>query len=91
MTTPLAVRRRRARYRATHRGTKELDLMIGHFAEAHIDTMFEPALARFEQLLAMPDPDLDHWLRGGAEPDGEEMRGLIEEIRCFLGLTPAGT
>ncbi len=60
------MRRRRALYRAQHRGTKEMDHLLGRFAEARLAEMDDAALGLFETLLALPDPDLQTADRVGA-------------------------
>lgn len=82
----LDVRRRRAAYRAAHRGTKEMDHLVGRYADAYLPTMAEAELTRFEQLLAMPDPELQGWLMAPAMPEGNEFENLIADIRRFHGL-----
>lgn len=87
--TDLDQRRRRAAYRASHRGTKEMDWLLGRYAEARLAAMSEPELAEFERLLALADPDLQGWLLA-TEPyvDGD-FAGLIGRIRSFHGLDAA--
>ncbi|MBM3503271.1 MAG: succinate dehydrogenase assembly factor 2 [Alphaproteobacteria bacterium] len=51
-------RRRRVRYRSWHRGTREMDLLLGGFADRHLATMSADDLEAFERLIALPDPDL---------------------------------
>ncbi|HZV22105.1 MAG TPA: succinate dehydrogenase assembly factor 2 [Hyphomicrobiales bacterium] len=79
----LEPRRKRALYRANHRGTKELDLMLGRFANACVPTMDEERLTAFERLLVLPDPEIDRWVRKGKAPDG--VAAIIGELRAFLG------
>jgi antitoxin CptB len=55
-------RRRRALYRAWHRGTREMDLLLGRFADAHIERLSDRDLADFEALLDFPDDDLFGWI-----------------------------
>ena len=55
------VRRKRALYRSWHRGTRELDEILGPFAERHVNAMAEPQLDEFETLLEHPDPQLFAW------------------------------
>lgn len=81
-------RRRRALYRAQHRGTKEMDFLLGRFAEARLAAMAPADLTSFEELLSLPDPDLQSWLMGGADYDGSALSGLLTEIRTFHGLGP---
>ena len=58
MTDDAETRRRRAVYRACHRGTKEMDWIVGRFADRAVGTMAPARLALFERMLALPDPDL---------------------------------
>ena len=44
-------RRRKALFRAWHRGTREMDLILGGFADAFIDTLSDAELTEFERLL----------------------------------------
>ncbi len=79
-------RRRRAIYRARYRGTKELDWMLGKFADARVSDMPTAELTAFEELLAMPEPDLQKWLMNGVGYEGSTLAGLIDDIRAFHGL-----
>ncbi len=49
-------RRRRLLYRAWHRGMREMDLIMGRFADAAIGDMSEAELDAFERLTDVPDP-----------------------------------
>ncbi len=89
--TDLDLRRRRAAYRASHRGTKEMDWLLGRYGEAHLDAMDEPALATFEQLLALPDPDLQDWILSGEARPENDLSGLVDLVRAFHGIGAAGT
>lgn len=66
----LAIRRRRLAFRAWHRGMREVDLLLGRFADAHLADLSEPELASFEALLEIPDPEILAWVTGEtAVPD----------------------
>ena len=65
MDEPIEVRRKRLRFRSWHRGTRELELMLGRFADAHLDDLAPNQLDGYETLLANPDPDIYQWLSGG--------------------------
>ena len=80
------IRRRRAAYRAAHRGTKEMDIMLGRYAEAALPTLVDPDLARFEEFLALPDPELQGWLLQPERVAGLEFESLIASVRRFHGL-----
>ncbi len=52
------MRRRRALYRATHRGSKELDFLLGRFAAETVETMTDTEISVMERLIETPDPDI---------------------------------
>lgn len=85
-TEDLAVRRRRASYRAAHRGTKELDFLIGRFADARLGCMPSEGLEEFERFLALPDPTLQAWIFADEFATGTAFERLVEDIRSFHGL-----
>ena len=58
----LEVRRRRLRFRSWHRGTKELDLLLGPFADRALDAMDAAELDQYEAVLQVPDPDIYNWI-----------------------------
>ncbi|MGE0767767.1 MAG: succinate dehydrogenase assembly factor 2 [Hyphomicrobiaceae bacterium] len=87
--TSIDTRRRRAAYRANHRGTKEMDWLLGRYGEAHLDAMGEPDLVDFERLLALPDPDLLTWIMSGEADPGNDLTDLVGRIRAFHGLSRA--
>ena len=79
-------RQRRTLYRAQHRGTKELDWLLGSNAEARLTEMAPEDLTAFEELLSLPDPDLQNWLMNGTGFEGSTLARLLIEIRTFHGL-----
>jgi antitoxin CptB len=86
MTDDVETRRRRAVYRACHRGTKEMDWMLGRFAQATVAGMPVDQLGRFERLLALPDPDLQDMILHPDLTTAGEFAALITAIRAFNGL-----
>ena len=85
MTDDVASRRRRAVFRASHRGTKEMDWLMGRFAESRVAGMPPQILTEFERLLQMPDPELhDMILYPDIAPDPDFV-ALIAELRSFHG------
>lgn len=80
----LEFRRKRALYRANHRGTKELDLILGRYANERVPKMDDARLVAFEQFLASPDPDIDQWIRGREAP--VSIAEAVSDVRAFLGL-----
>lgn len=76
----MLLRKRRARYRAWHRGTREMDLILGPYADTHVAEMAELMLGRFEELLEEMDPDLLAWVTGQAPIPDSADKVLIVEI-----------
>jgi antitoxin CptB len=79
----IAMRRRRLRYRAAHRGTRELDLILGPYADAHMDTADEAELGRFERLLEEAETDLQKWLLRQELPPPYADGDLIDTILTY--------
>jgi antitoxin CptB len=66
----LEARRRRLSFRVWHRGMREVDLLLGRFADAHLSQLNEWELGSFEDLLDVPDPQILAWILGEeAVPD----------------------
>jgi antitoxin CptB len=86
MTDDLDTRRRRASYRAHHRGTKEMDVLVGRYADARLSTFSAAELVRFEKFLALPDPALQDWIFSGNGFEGIEFEDLVDDVRAFHGL-----
>jgi antitoxin CptB len=83
----LDARRRRLRYRAWHRGTKEMDLVLGPFADAHAATLDMSELERLEALMDEADTDLLKWVMGQeAVPAGidAELLGRLVDYRMAM-------
>ena len=57
-------RRRRILFRAWRRGMREMDLVMGQFADANLPTMSEAELDEFERLMEAPDPEVLSWITG---------------------------
>ena len=64
----IATRRKKLRDRAWHRGTREMDLVLGPFADAHTEAMDEAQLDRLEALMSEEDPPLLKWVMGQEVP-----------------------
>ena len=66
MTHDLDARRRRLRYRATHTGTRETDILLGDFVARLGDGLTPEEVAAAERLLAANDVDILNWIAGRA-------------------------
>lgn len=75
-------RRRKILFRSWHRGMREMDLIMGRFADQEIGNMTEGDLDEFERLIEVPDRDLFSWIVSGTEVpenyDGPVFRRLRE-------------
>lgn len=80
--TDLETRRRRARFRAWHRGMREADLILGRFADEHIAGLDETRMDEFETLLEMPDGDLLKWMTGEQSVPPAYDTPLFRDIRA---------
>ncbi|MEO0730038.1 MAG: succinate dehydrogenase assembly factor 2 [Pseudomonadota bacterium] len=95
-TDAIDARRRRAIYRSNYRGTKEMDWLLGKFADRFVADMTDDDLRAYEQFLALADPDIQKWLMDTpsqtpvASPD-PKFRGLINRIRAHHGLSELAT
>jgi antitoxin CptB len=75
-------RLKRMRMRSWRRGTKEMDLVLGPYADAHLDRMDQTRLALYDALLSENDQDLLPWVLGQREAPAA-LAGLIAEIGAF--------
>ena len=70
--------RDRLRFRSWHRGTREMDLLLGRFADAHLPSFSPEQLSEYAAILELSDPDLYNWIAGKepvpAELDNDVMR-----------------
>jgi antitoxin CptB len=78
-------RRKRALFRAWHRGTKEMDLVMGRFADSQIWTMSDRDLAEFERLLDLPEADVFGWVTGQLPAPPGIDTGLLARLGQFRG------
>lgn len=79
----IAMRRRRLRYRAWHRGTKEMDLVLGPYADAHVERLGAVELTRLERLMDEEDTDLLKWVMGQEPVPAGVDAALLAEIIAF--------
>jgi antitoxin CptB len=76
-------RRKRLLFRCWHRGTREMDLILGRFADIAIATLSDDELAEFESLIEAPDSDLYAALSGDAALASAYAGPLFERIKAF--------
>jgi len=81
----LDLRRRRLRFRTWHRGMREVDLLLGRFADATIAELSDPELDSFEALLEVPDRDILAWITGEAPWPEEVDSPMFRRLLAFHG------
>lgn len=73
--------RRKLKFRAWHRGIKEMDLILGNFADTALAAMGEAELLEFSELLEVNDRDLIQWFTGEVEPPLKWKTEQFEKIK----------
>lgn len=76
-------RRKRLLFRCWHRGTREMDLILGRFADAEIANLSEPELTELETLLAVNDPDLYAAITGDKVLPADATGALFDRIKAY--------
>ncbi|MEM1131129.1 MAG: succinate dehydrogenase assembly factor 2 [Pseudomonadota bacterium] len=77
-------RLRRMKMRSMRRGIKEMDLILGGFAETGLAGLDEGQLDLYDALLSENDHDLYQWV-SGQQPVPERFAGLIAVIAAETG------
>ena len=76
-------RRKKILFRSWHRGTKEMDIILGNFADKHIKELSDAQLDAYENLLEVPDLDVYNWITGKEDapanaPYGASLQQIID-------------
>jgi antitoxin CptB len=82
---PLDGRRRRLLFRASHRGTRENDILVGGFVSARIGLFTEAEIDALEAIMDLPDPLLADWLTGRAPIPRDHDAPLLRAMREARG------
>ena len=79
----LDLRRRKLLFRSWHRGMRDMDLIMGRFADATVQQLTQEELAEFEQLMEVPDRELLAWIIGEADVPPDYDTALFRRLREF--------
>ena len=88
------MRRKKALFRAQRRGFRELDLVFGAFADAHLAGLDAARMEEFEALLIVSDWQIYDWLMGHIAVPAEfdtEVFALLRAYRPGPGLNTLGS
>jgi antitoxin CptB len=75
--------RKRLLWRATHRGIKEMDIIVGRFAALHLESMTAAELTAFSEVLDIPDQDLLAWLTSQEQVPPTQMSPMLTRLLAF--------
>jgi antitoxin CptB len=76
-------RRRKLLFRAWRRGVREMDLIVGRFADAEIDKFDAAGLDDFERLIEAPNADLYSWVIGADAVPPDYDTGVLSALKAF--------
>jgi antitoxin CptB len=76
-------RRRKLKFRLWHRGIREMDLVLGRFADAELSRLDDAGLAEVESWLDIPDQQMFAWVNGSETPPAEIDTKLFRKLRSF--------
>jgi antitoxin CptB len=79
----LTQRQRRILFRAWHRGMREMDLIMGRFADAHLPGLSEDEQTEFERLIEVMDRDLLGWITGEIQTPSNYDTELFRRVKAF--------
>ena len=71
-------------YRSWHRGTKELDLILGKYITANLNILKLSDIDNYELLLQSEDPDIYRWIVNHDNPPNENLNDIVLKIRNYL-------
>ena len=80
MVETAEARLKRMRMRSWRRGTKEMDLVLGPFADVELERLSEADLVTYDAILAENDQDLMAWIMGTATPP-DWIAPLLEKLK----------
>lgn len=73
-------KRKRLKFRSWHRGTRELDLIMGTFADRTLDGLAGAELDLYDEILTHPDPDLYNWITAVEPVPANFMNPVMEKL-----------
>ncbi len=71
------------RFRAWHRGTREMDLVLGRFVDAKVASLTDAEIGELEALMEAPDPELYLWIAGTAPVPTNFDSGIFRKIADY--------
>ena len=73
--------RKRLIFRSEHRGTKEMDLLLGSFARKYVPDFSAEELTQYDELLKENDPNLYNWITGKEDAPANVQSEVFERLK----------
>jgi antitoxin CptB len=73
-------KRKRLIFRSWHRGTREMDLLLGSFADRYIPVFSDAELTQYDDILTQNDPDLYNWISGRENVPDAAMNDVMRRL-----------
>jgi antitoxin CptB len=84
----LGERRKRLLFRCRHRGIREMDFVLGRFADAHLAALTEVELVELEHWLEIPDQQMFAFINGTEPPPAHVDTPFFKRLLAFHGRNP---
>lgn len=84
-------KRKRLIFRSWHRGTKEMDQILGSFANINVPIFSDAELDLYDQLLENSDPEMYDWICGRAEVPANKHSSVLEKLLKYDYATERST
>lgn len=79
----LEPRKKRLLFLSWHRGTREMDLILGQFADATIGDWSDEDVVAMEELMRVPDPELYRWITGQTDVPDNHSSPILSRVIAF--------
>lgn len=79
----ISINRKRLKFRSWHRGTREIDLLLGKFADAHVDGFGAEEIGLYDRFLNNSDPDIYNWITGQEPVPPAEDSKVVRLLLAF--------
>lgn len=79
----ISINRKRLAFRSWHRGTREIDLLLGRFAEAHVPDFDAEQLDMYDRFLNNSDPDIYNWISRAEPVPPAEDNAVVQLLLAF--------
>lgn len=79
----ISINRKRLAFRSWHRGTREIDLLLGRFADAHVPDFDAEQLDMYDRFLNNSDPDIYNWISRAEPVPPAEDNAVVQLLLAF--------